>query len=78
MSIIKTILAGVGLAAVGYGVYRGAKLAREFVVVADGKTAEMIEALMTNASNECADGNQATDSEVSDLTGAPSASLSPA
>lgn len=78
MSIIKTVLAGVGLATVGYGVYRGAKLASEIVVVADGKTAEMIEALMTNASDECADGNQAAGSEASDLTGVPSASLSPA
>lgn len=79
MSIIKTVLAGVGLAAVGYGVYRGAKLASEIVVVTDGKTADMIEALMTSATDEGPDAAGWEDgAAVPDLSTAPGASMSPA
>ena len=76
MSIIKTVLAGVGLAAVGYGVYRGAKLASEIVVVTDGKTADMIDALMTSATDGSPDAaGQADGAGVADP---PGASMSPA
>ena len=79
MSIIKTVLAGVGLAAVGYGVYRGAKLASEIVVVTDGKTADMIDALMTSATDGSHDAaGQVDGAGVPDLSTVPGASMSPA